>query len=486
MSHIITYSGSASKLFTGSGEISFRALEQNFRGPSTNNVKLSDYKRVTSATASDPTVPDSGCNTSINTTNSDLQLEDYRNSIKEIEITYNGTTATNYNADAPWVDTDAQTALIHQDLPKNIKKKHILPSGKAAHASSAGNNAMVFDPAGDTNNLDIEIRGSVIGRSGGRGNKNSNGSNGGNALYLNPGGGGKIDVRVFSGGLLAGGGGGGAGGFDGIEGNNGSSGNSGNSGSSNTINCTNTYEEKNRTQYSRNRIVTGRNRNRCHRRGHGWGGRRARSRCRNNVTVRSNCPGTPNQQNCPLNVGGMQLVDGRTTNSRNSNSCRAYIVCRYVGNSSATGNGGNPGNAGNGGTKGNKGTASHGGHGAGVYASGVYTSGQPDGGCNVGNTGNPGNAGNSGGSGNCSSCRRGNFLSRSTTNTCGNSGNSGNSGNTGNSGTDGTCGMDGGNYGQAGGNNARYSGGSAGKAAHGRTSHYQIINQGGTVAGSTS
>ena len=95
MSHIITYSGSASKLFTGSGEISFRALEQNFRGPSTNNVKLSDYKRVTSATASDPTVPDSGSNTSINTSNSDLQLEDYRNSIKEIEITYNGTTATN-------------------------------------------------------------------------------------------------------------------------------------------------------------------------------------------------------------------------------------------------------------------------------------------------------------------------------------------------------------------------------------------------------
>ena len=256
MSHIITYSGSASKLFTGSGEISFRALEQNFRGPSTNNVKLSDYKRVTSATASDPTVPDSGSNTSINTSNSDLQLEDYRNSIKEIEITYNGTTATNYNADAPWVDTDAQTARIHQDLPKNIKKKHILPSGKAAHASSAGNNAMVFDPAGDTNNLDIEIRGSVIGRSGGRGNKNSNGSNGGNALYLNPGGGGKIDVRVCSGGLLAGGGGGGAGGFDGIDGNNGSSGNSGNSGSSNTINCRNTYEEKNRTQYSRNRIVT--------------------------------------------------------------------------------------------------------------------------------------------------------------------------------------------------------------------------------------
>ena len=202
--HVITFSGSASKLFT-SGEISFSALEKNFRGPSTNNVKLSDYKRVTSATASDPTVPDSGCNTNINTSDSNLSLEDYRNSIKEIEITLDTTTETNYNADAAWVDTDAQNKSIHQDLPKNIKKRHIIPSGKSAHASSVANNAMVFDPAGDTNNLDIEIRGSVVGRSGARGEKNNHGGNAGHALYINPGGGGDIDVRVFTGGLLAGG-----------------------------------------------------------------------------------------------------------------------------------------------------------------------------------------------------------------------------------------------------------------------------------------
>ena len=486
MSHIITYSGSASKLFTGSGEISFRALEQNFRGPSTNNVKLSDYKRVTSATASDPTVPDSGCNTSINTTNSDLQLEDYRNSIKEIEITYNGTTATNYNADAPWVDTDAQTANIHQDLPKNIKKKHIIPSGKSAHASSVANNAMVFDPAGDTNNLDIEIRGSVVGRSGARGEKNNNGGNAGHALYVNPGGGGNIDVRVFSGGLLAGGGGGGAGGFDGNNGNDGTNGNDGNPGNSNTINCQNSYTTENRSRYSRNRIVTGRNRHRCNRRGKGWGGRRARSRCRNNVTVRSRCPGNSLVQNCALSQGNMNLVQQNLVQpSSRSNSCRANITCSYVGNSSATGGGGPKGTGGTKGTKGVKGTASHGGHGAGVYASGVYTSGQPDGGCNGGTVGNSGTSGSPGGNGNCGSCRRGHYFSRSDARTCGNAGNAGNAGNNGNAGNDGTCGMDGGNYGSAGGNNSRYSGGSAGKAAHGRTSHYTIHNQGGTVAGST-
>ena len=399
MSHIITYSGRATKLFTGSSEISFRALQNNFRGPSTNNVKLSDYKRVTSATASDPTVPDSGSNSSINTSNSDLELSDYRNSIKEIEITYNGTTATNYNADAPWVDTDAQTALIHQDLPKNIKKKHILPSGKSAHASSAGNNAMVFDPAGDTNNLDIEIRGNVIGRSGARGNKNAHGSNGGNALYLNPGGGGNIDVRVFSGGLLAGGGGGGAGGFDGTDGTDGNSGNPGSAGNSNTVNCSNSHELINRTQFNRSRITTGRDRNRCNRRGHNWGGRRARSRCRRANTKRSNCPGNPGVQQCAANWGGMGLQSQNLTSSRNSNSCRAFITCRYSGNSSATGSGGNAGNGGTKGTKGTKGTSSHGGHGAGVYASGVYTAGQADGGCNAGNAGNAGNSGNAGSGG---------------------------------------------------------------------------------------
>ena len=482
--HSITFSGSSDKFFTGNTAISFRDLQSKFRGPSTNNVKLSDYIRTTTATAGDPTVPDSKHNQNVQTSDSNMELSDYRNTIKEIEVTFADTTVTDYNADHVWVN-DSE---VSGDLAKNVKKRHIIPSGKEAKASATNTDAMKFDPLGDVHNLDIEIDGNVRGRSGLRGSKNANGSDGGNALYINPTSGSKIDIIVS--GHLGGGGGGGAGGYDGNDGTQGADGNDGNDGSDAESHCNLNYAYSERTNYERNNYVSGYNRERCWRRRGAWWGRRERSRCRNANFARNRCAGKDTDpERCSNNLNlshrGMSLNFEKTEQNKNNTSrerCNATIYCRYNHRMRITGEGGEKGNKGEGGAGGNKGTAGHGGHGAGVYASGTYNSGQAAAAANPGNAGEAGTEGNEGNNGNCGECYYGSTTSESFNpeerEACGNKGNDGNDGQTGNPGNAGTAGGTGGNWGEGGGNNARYSGGSGGAAVHGRSSHYNVNTTG--------
>ena len=348
--HTETYGGSNSKFFTGNTAISFRALQQNFRGPSTNNVKFSDYIKVTSKNVTNMVVPDSIDNPNVKTSSgagSNMSAEDYRNTIKEKEITSTGSASTNYDIDALWND---------DELSRNIFKKHIIKH--TCLASSTGNAAADFQDEAANFSIILENTNSIIRGEGGDGAPAGNGltgSNGGTALYVannsthantrN------IDIICKAGSFIGGGGGGGG---------------SGNKGADNQISC---FVQKNNTKDGGryNRIV---NRQRSYRRKRhrSWGFRRRRGYrnrnperggCnRNTDNCRGSCDNVSNNRHSTPenNRSGQYWADTRTgsgaLNRANCNSsdsrCRWTHRCTYRHNYHIGSYGGNGGAGGRG------------------------------------------------------------------------------------------------------------------------------------------
>lgn len=154
-----------------SGAISFSALRLKFKKVSSGAVSLSELKRQTSTSLTNPVVANATENGNIPTTNSNIKLSDYRGSITYYYVTQTGT-HTNF-------DIDAQS--WNSNLGKNISK--IFYVNGTLGATSTANYAATFDAAAF--NLSIIVNGSIQGAGGAGGTSSSkNGKDGGPALYV--------------------------------------------------------------------------------------------------------------------------------------------------------------------------------------------------------------------------------------------------------------------------------------------------------------
>lgn len=154
-----------------SGAISFSALRSKFKNTNIGSVSLSSLTRQTSLSLTSPTVPDATENGNIPTTNSNIQLSDYRGSITYYHLIQ---TDTNTN-----FDIGAQS--WNSNLGKNILKKFYVNG--TLGATSTANYAATFDAAAF--NLSIIVNGSIEGAGGAGGTLSSpNGKKGGPALYV--------------------------------------------------------------------------------------------------------------------------------------------------------------------------------------------------------------------------------------------------------------------------------------------------------------
>jgi|GEM_PF-6617277 len=220
----MSVSNNTTTFFNGNSAISFRSLQETFGG-NVNSVSLSTYKRNTDLSATDPIVPNATENASISDTNSNIQLADFRGSIKEYILTQSSTDTT--------LDIDAQS--WNSNLGKNVIKKFQVNGtiGSTSVSSTAAEfNATAY-------NFRMIVSGNIYGEGGAGGSgDNANGGSGGNALRLTTSttdystGSGRARIEINSNGRIWAGGGGGG------------SGNGGNSGSD--LNCYfNTIETQN-------------------------------------------------------------------------------------------------------------------------------------------------------------------------------------------------------------------------------------------------
>lgn len=212
--------------YYASGQIKFSDLRRDFRAQQrkttsggsetfstdTGSISASSLRRNTSTTNSNPIVPDSNENNNISTA-SNWKVSQFRNSIKYYYLTLpNSDTTTNFDIDAlAW----------NGNLGKNINKFMFIDG--TCGSTNISSPAAALNAI--TNNLTIDVYGSILG-AGGRGGGTSgapsiSGENGGDALSILPNGGNNVVVFVRSGGRIYGGGGGGE---KGTTGSNGSSG----------------------------------------------------------------------------------------------------------------------------------------------------------------------------------------------------------------------------------------------------------------------
>jgi hypothetical protein len=153
------------------GSISFSALRLKFKKVSSGQLRLSELKRQTSTSLTNPVVPNATENENIPTTNSNIQISDYRGSISYYNLTQTG---VNTN-----LDIDTQT--WNGNLGKNIVKEFAING--TIGATSTSNPAATLDAT--IYNLSIRVNGSVQGAGGAGGTLSSpNGKNGGPALYV--------------------------------------------------------------------------------------------------------------------------------------------------------------------------------------------------------------------------------------------------------------------------------------------------------------
>ena len=202
--------------YFSSGSISFSQLRSNFKKTSSGSISASELLRDTDVTETDPIVPDATENASISSS-TNLKLSQFRNSIKYYNLNQSGTDV-NLNI--------ANSSLWNGNLGKNIVKTVTL-AGKSGSTNSSP--AASLDASAIYNVL-LVISGSVLGSggsSGAKGDKNqsdgsvianaTNGTDGGDALYINTNGTGTVTVRTSgsSSKVYGGGGGGGGGGWGG-------------------------------------------------------------------------------------------------------------------------------------------------------------------------------------------------------------------------------------------------------------------------------
>ena len=204
--------------YFSSGSISFSQLRSNFKETSSGSVSASELLRVADTTNTDPIVPDATENSSI-ATSSNLKTSQFRNSIKYYNLNQgSGDTDLNLNI--------ANSSLWNGNLGKTIVKTVTL----AGTSGSTNGSAAASLDASAIYNVLLVITGSVLGSggsSGAKGDKNqsdgsvianaTNGTDGGNALYINTNGTGTVTVKTSgaSAQVYGGGGGGGGGGWGG-------------------------------------------------------------------------------------------------------------------------------------------------------------------------------------------------------------------------------------------------------------------------------
>lgn len=219
--------------YFSSGSISWSQLRSTFRsGASGSNIRASDFIRYTNTGLTDPDVPDCTENNAVASSQSNWRASQFRNTIRFYYVTQydeqyssspsdadintltrdgSGTTTDGSNSGRRW----------NGNLPKNIKKYYSL-TGTCGSANPAW---PAMRAQGTVYNLEIDVRGSVLGAFGAGGtgaifspfSGATRGSNGGNAFSMETSGS-RIPIRIRSGSRVYGGGGGGGGGNAGASG----------------------------------------------------------------------------------------------------------------------------------------------------------------------------------------------------------------------------------------------------------------------------
>lgn len=197
----ITKSG---PFFTTVGSaISFSVLRENFTLRADGSISASSLVRNAIPSENEPIVPDATENSGISSSQINLSLSQFRNSIKYYNVTHSGT-ETNYNI----------TGSINWNgnLNKTIVKSVYLTGTYGSSNPSLP--AASFE--GDTQNVRLYVSGNILGAGGASGS-----GNGGDALRVNSTTG-PVTVIPTDTSKIYGGGGGGARGANGVRGLNGS------------------------------------------------------------------------------------------------------------------------------------------------------------------------------------------------------------------------------------------------------------------------
>ena len=204
----------ATKYFTGTGPIKFSEIRDTFGEPNDGdvpgtNVRISDYKRNSTADIDwnedntiSPRVPDATENAELSDTDSDIQISDYRNTIKQYDVEQSGN-------EEERVYADGNTTDWNNNLSKNINKNYDVNG--TIYSNETSKYALTFEE-GNYNNLYINVSGNIYGEGG------ALGESGGGALYLNNKyDGDKVRLSITTNGKVWAGGGGGVSGNDGTD-----------------------------------------------------------------------------------------------------------------------------------------------------------------------------------------------------------------------------------------------------------------------------
>lgn len=190
--------------YYASGAISFSSLRTNFKESGSGSISASELRRNTTTSDTNPIVPDATENASVST-NSDLALSQFRNTIKYYYITQ---TAIDLN-----FNIGAQS--WNSNLNKNIIKWTYINGTCGSNSASSPASTL----ATTVHNLTIDVSGIIYGAGGPGGTLSTiSGTTGGTALSITNSSGSNLVVNVQSTANIYGGGGGGEKGTKGADG----------------------------------------------------------------------------------------------------------------------------------------------------------------------------------------------------------------------------------------------------------------------------
>jgi hypothetical protein len=156
--------------FFSSGAISFSALRSAFKEVSEGQISMSELRRNTDTSVTDPVVPDATENSNVSTSG-DLRLSSFRNTIKRYDIIQTGTD----------VNLNGRSQNWNANANRNIQKRLFVRG--TVGSSNTGQAALSFDGTGF--NYRIIVEGSVLGAGGAGGVSGSpNGKNGGDSMFV--------------------------------------------------------------------------------------------------------------------------------------------------------------------------------------------------------------------------------------------------------------------------------------------------------------
>jgi hypothetical protein len=208
--------------YYSTGSISFSSLRTNFRSQQSDGsfssdtlpIKASELRRNTNTSNTNPIVPDATENANISTS-SNLNLSQFRNSVKYYYVTQSGTDDNTASLSSPGFNIGTQS--WNSNLNRNIRKIAYL---NGTIGSNNVSQAAAYLSA-ETYNLTVQVSGGVYGAGGSAGtSSNVSGVTGGPALYVESVGS-EVTVEVNNTANIYGGGGGGEKGSTGASGENG-------------------------------------------------------------------------------------------------------------------------------------------------------------------------------------------------------------------------------------------------------------------------